>query len=263
MELNIEKVKQLIDEGFSTTQLQNYFSLRRGQVKYFLRKNNLKTHGSSKIFDWSEENLKNCISISSNKTDILKNMGLKNHSGNFKTLDRYCKLYNIDLIFNKKKNFSYKGKLQNEIFCVNSLVSQTTMREHIKKNNLIKYECEKCENKGEWMGEKISLQLDHINGINNDHRLENLRYLCPNCHSQTSTYGSKRFKKKYYCKCGKEIGKKISLCFECKKNILKIKLNKEDLENLINKHSFREIGRMFGVSYKTVQSTAKKLGIML
>lgn len=40
-------------------------------------------------------------------------------------------------------------------------------------------------------GQSLSLQLDHINGINNDHRLENLRFLCPNCHSQTNTYAGK------------------------------------------------------------------------
>jgi len=41
------------------------------------------------------------------------------------------------------------------------------------------------------MGKTLSLELDHINGINNDNRLENLRFLCPNCHSQTTTYGSR------------------------------------------------------------------------
>ena len=41
----------------------------------------------------------------------------------------------------------------------------------------------------EWQGKRLVLHLDHINGINNDNRLENLRLLCPNCHSQTDTYG--------------------------------------------------------------------------
>lgn len=50
--------------------------------------------------------------------------------------------------------------------------------------------CAICGLRG-WLGKKISLHLDHINGINNDHRLENLRLLCPNCHSQTSTYAGK------------------------------------------------------------------------
>lgn len=44
----------------------------------------------------------------------------------------------------------------------------------------------------EWRGSALVLHLDHINGINNDNRLVNLRLLCPNCHSQTETYGRKR-----------------------------------------------------------------------
>lgn len=42
-----------------------------------------------------------------------------------------------------------------------------------------------------WRGKPISLQLDHINGDNLDHRIENLRLLCPNCHSQTDTFAGK------------------------------------------------------------------------
>jgi 5-methylcytosine-specific restriction endonuclease McrA len=42
-----------------------------------------------------------------------------------------------------------------------------------------------------WFDKKLSLHLDHKNGINNDNKIKNLRFLCPNCHSQTSTYGGK------------------------------------------------------------------------
>ena len=44
------------------------------------------------------------------------------------------------------------------------------------------------------MDNKLTLQLDHINGINNDNRKENLRFLCPNCHSQTNTFAGKNLK---------------------------------------------------------------------
>jgi len=51
----------------------------------------------------------------------------------------------------------------------------------------------KCEECGvaEWNGKQLNIQLDHINGNSHDHRLENLRMLCPNCHSQTETYSGK------------------------------------------------------------------------
>lgn len=57
---------------------------------------------------------------------------------------------------------------------------------------------EKCEcgNKGFWRGKKLTLQLDHKNGVNNDNRLENLRFLCPNCHSQTDTFCGRNKKRK-------------------------------------------------------------------
>ena len=54
--------------------------------------------------------------------------------------------------------------------------------------------CEKC-GLTEWMGKPIVLQLDHINGDNRDNRIENLRLLCPNCHSQTETFCRKNRKK--------------------------------------------------------------------
>ena len=55
----------------------------------------------------------------------------------------------------------------------------------------LEYKCACCGNIGEWQGQKLTLQLDHINGKNNDHRIENLRFLCPNCHSITETYAGK------------------------------------------------------------------------
>jgi hypothetical protein len=49
------------------------------------------------------------------------------------------------------------------------------------------YRCAIC-GISEWCGQRLVLHVDHINGINNDNRVENLRLLCPNCHSQTPTY---------------------------------------------------------------------------
>lgn len=56
---------------------------------------------------------------------------------------------------------------------------------------LLKYECSECGNKGEWNGKPLTLQLEHKNGKHNDHRIENLTFLCPNCHSQTKTFSGR------------------------------------------------------------------------
>lgn len=57
----------------------------------------------------------------------------------------------------------------------------------------MEYKCAIC-GISEWLGNPLSLQLDHINGISNDHRLENLRLVCPNCHSQTETFAGRNVK---------------------------------------------------------------------
>jgi hypothetical protein len=64
----------------------------------------------------------------------------------------------------------------------------------------------------------LVLQLDHINGEKTDNRLENLRFLCPNCHSQTETYAGNRFVKKHnYCKdCSVEIATNRTRCEKCR-----------------------------------------------
>ena len=56
-------------------------------------------------------------------------------------------------------------------------------------------ENEKCSVTNVWNGQTLVLHLDHIDGDNTNHRLENLRMLCPNCHSQTETYAGKKSKR--------------------------------------------------------------------
>ncbi len=69
------------------------------------------------------------------------------------------------------------------------------LRNRLIKENLLDYECASC-GISEWNGSDISLELDHIDGTRANHRIENLRLLCPNCHSQTSTFRSKNRKRK-------------------------------------------------------------------
>lgn len=64
-------------------------------------------------------------------------------------------------------------------------LKQRLISEGIKQNK-----CEECGIE-EWNGKSLTCQLDHVNGISTDHRLENLRILCPNCHSQTDTFCGK------------------------------------------------------------------------
>lgn len=65
-----------------------------------------------------------------------------------------------------------------------------TVKRHLLQAGILKNVCDEC-GLSEWRGKAISIQLDHVNGIRNDNRLENLRMLCPNCHSQTETFGAR------------------------------------------------------------------------
>ena len=74
-----------------------------------------------------------------------------------------------------------------EIFCENSRFETGYAKKALLKFKIKKYECEICKIV-EWQGKELVLELDHINGNNRDHRIENIRFLCPNCHSQTPNW---------------------------------------------------------------------------
>ena len=73
-------------------------------------------------------------------------------------------------------------------------VSRQNVKMRLLRAGLLKNECAEC-GLTHWRGKRLSLHIDHINGVRNDHRLENLRMLCPNCHSQTETYGGRNIRR--------------------------------------------------------------------
>jgi len=77
---------------------------------------------------------------------------------------------------------------QTELFVENCKYQRHIVKRRLISEKIISYSCAGCGNTGSYNGKKLTLQLDHINGVNNDNRLENLRFLCPNCHSQTDTF---------------------------------------------------------------------------
>ncbi len=159
-------------------------------------------------------------------------------------------------------------------FIENSKISRNVIRKYLNRFNLLDYKCAFCGNEGIWNNQVIALELDHKNGINNDDRLENLRWLCPNCHATTDTYRGRNVKnnnikneivlkskvrkkrKTSNCKrCGKTIHYGCNYCTECVHFLQRHadRPTRELLKEFIRNKSFREIGRMYNVTDNTIR----------
>ena len=81
----------------------------------------------------------------------------------------------------------------NEIFEGKHPKTKTVrLKKRLLAEGLLKNKCSACGVPDSWNRKPLVLELDHINGNSKDHRLENLRILCPNCQSQTSTFRNKK-----------------------------------------------------------------------
>lgn len=79
----------------------------------------------------------------------------------------------------------------NQVFIKNSPVTQKVLRGYIVRHNVIPYICDICGCDGHWQNGEISLELHHKDGDNNNNEIQNLSYLCPNCHALTNNYRGK------------------------------------------------------------------------
>lgn len=83
-----------------------------------------------------------------------------------------------------------------DVFVEASTYARHKLKERIIKQKLIEYTCACCGIGPMWQSKPMPLILDHINGINNDNRIENLRFVCSNCDTQLPTYKAKNKRKK-------------------------------------------------------------------
>lgn len=146
-------------------------------------------------FTFTDEELIDAVKQSLSIANVCRILGLKPRGGNYKTLKYKFEELNIDtshftgqgwnigMKFNPSKKFTAKEALIENSPCKNL----GSIKRILINENLKEYKCEIC-GLTEWMGSPISLELHHINGNNRDNRLENLQWLCPNCHSMTDNF---------------------------------------------------------------------------
>ena len=139
--------------------------------------------------------VKRCYTIAS----VCRILKIIPSGGNYKTLKNKFKLYNIDISHFKGRGWNtgtafkeFKPKIPLNLILVENSKYTNSYRLKLRlfSENIKHKKCEVCDNI-KWLGKEIPLELHHINGINSDHRLNNLMILCPNCHAQTDNYRSK------------------------------------------------------------------------
>ena len=150
---------------------------------------------------WTEEQFRAAVPKSYSIAQVLKTIGLKATGANYKTIHIKTEQFGLDTSHwtgqghLKGKTHSWATKIDlTEILVEKSTYSSTSyLKSRLIKAGIFTNQCSICKN-GEWCGKNLVIQLDHINGNNRDNRIENLRMLCPNCHSQTDNFAGKKLK---------------------------------------------------------------------
>lgn len=226
------------------------------------------------IRNLTDEEFTIIVKNSHNISEICKKLGVLAIEGNYDLIKHEIKRLNLDTnhfssrqLTKKKNNKTFT--LEEILVKDSSYKSQYRLKEKLIKNNLLPYTCAICGCEPKWQGKDLVLILDHINGDHFDCRLQNLRFVCPNCNSQLDTHGGKNKKVKVdnTCdKCGKKItyGTKNHLCRECyEKEKFREIPSKETLQEYLKTMSYVQIGKLLNVTSNAIRRWCKKYGITL
>ena len=155
-----------------------------------------------KFKELTKKQLNELIEKNNSLSGILRDMGIKCNSGNYQTLHRYANKFDLYLGDILNDNSKYIGQQNGVTYKLSEILIKDSSygNTHCLKNRLFnegikERKCEKCGQDEWWNGEKMSLILDHINGVHNDNRIENLRIVCPNCNATFPTHGGRNRKK--------------------------------------------------------------------
>lgn len=156
----------------------------------------------AKALKYTKEVLAPVVAQSRSVRQIIFHFGLRQTGGSYSNFWRLIRCYELDT-----SHFTGQGSNYGEqhvggprrLAPSELLILRAPGAAKIKVDKLRRalheigrpYACETCGNAGDWLGKPINLEVDHVNGNRFDDRQENLRFLCPNCHSQTETFGSR------------------------------------------------------------------------
>ncbi len=209
---------------------------------------------------WTDDDLKLAVKNSLSTRTALKELGLKPAGGNYKNIKKHIERLGLDVSHHtgqgylRGKTHSYSKPIPlKEVLVSTSYYSTSMLKTRLIKEGLLKNKCATC-NINSWLKKELVLHLDHINGVNIDNRLNNLRLLCPNCHSQTDTY------------CGKNKGKqklkpRPPQSKQSIKSKPKPKPRPKQLKGMMLLRSYNENVIIDLICATNIKSAAKSLGV--
>ena len=134
------------------------------------------------------------IKNSASTADVLRSLEYSTNGNSWAYRIVAERMDKLKITFGKKLKQNSNGIVKklplDKVLIEDSNYNRTKLKDRLIQEGVKEYKCEIC-GISEWLGNPISLQLYHLNGIHNDNRLSNLQLLCPNCHSQTDNFGTK------------------------------------------------------------------------
>jgi len=159
----------------------------------------------ARIKSWTDEELKKAVKGSRSVRTVLIKLKLVPAGGNYDQINDRIKELGLD-----KSHFTGKGwnkgwsfdprtpeKPLEDILVKGRRYQSNSLKKRLFKAKLLKPKCELCGWCEKSVVGRIPIELDHINGDHIDNRIENLRILCPNCHSLQTTHRGRNKKRRY------------------------------------------------------------------
>lgn len=222
-----------------------------------------------KGFTYTDEQLKNAIMSNNTMAGVMRTLGLRPHGNLAKSIKKHAQSLGIDFSHFHYDSNTRRSKIPLEKILVSGsdYYYSTMLKKRLIDSGLLDgTRCAICGIKPFWNGQVLNFQLDHINGQHNDNRIENLRLICPNCHTQCPTFcrGNKTEKSveptKLCLDCSTPIDNRSKRCRNCKKHRQKINWpTTSELKEMLEQKSCREVARILGVSDSAIQKHLKNI----